>query len=139
MAKNLQLLPSKSFPLGATVYPDGVNFCLYSQNAEAIELLLFNTSNASQPAQIIKLDPLLNKTYYYWHAFISGIKTGQIYAYRADGQFAPEREYRFDKTKVLVDPYARVIVNTENYDRISASRLACIIHEAKNKTQKIRN
>ena len=65
MAKNLQLLPGKSFPLGATVYPDGVNFCLYSQNAEAIELLLFDTSNASQPVQIIKLDPLLNKTCYY--------------------------------------------------------------------------
>ena len=122
MATNLQLLPGESFPLGATVYPDGVNFCLYSQNAEAIELLLFDTSNASQPAQTIKLDPLINKTYHYWHVFVLGIKAGQIYAYRVDGQFAPERGYRFDKTKVLLDPYARAIVNTENYARTSASR-----------------
>ena len=121
-AENLRVLPGESFPLGATVYPNGVNFCVFSQNAEAIELLLFDTANAARPAQIIKLDPILNKTYYYWHVFVSGIKAGQIYAYRAYGQFAPERGYRFDSTKVLLDPYARAIVGDENYDRVSASR-----------------
>ncbi len=117
-----RVLPGESFPLGATVYPDGVNFCIFSQNAEAIELLLFDTPNASQPTQVIKLDPRLNKTFYYWHVFVPGIKAGQIYAYRACGQFAPERGYRFDSTKVLLDPYARAIVGEEIYDRISASR-----------------
>ena len=121
-AENRQVLPGESFPIGATVYPDGVNFCIFSQNAEAIELLLFDTPNSSQPAQIIKLDPVLNKTYYYWHVFVPEIKAGQVYAYRAYGQFAPERGYRFDNTKVLLDPYARAIVNTENYDRTAASR-----------------
>ena len=121
-AENRQVLPGESFPLGATVYREGVNFCIFSQNAEAIELLLFETPNSSQPAQIIKLDPVLNKTYYYWHVFVPEIKAGQVYAYRAYGQFAPERGYRFDNTKVLLDPYARAIVNTENYDRTAASR-----------------
>ncbi len=121
-AESQKLLPGKSFPLGATVYADGVNFCLFSQNAEGIELLLFDTANAAQPTRIIKLDPSLNKTYYYWHVFVPRIKAGQIYAYRAYGQLAPEQGYRFDSSKVLLDPYARAIVNTEQYDRISASR-----------------
>ena len=122
MATNLQLLPGKSFPLGASVYPDGVNFCVFSENAEAIELLLFDTPNASQPNQIIKLDPRSNKTYHYWHVFVSEIKAEQIYAYRAYGQFTPEKGYRFDGTKVLLDPYARAIVGDEIYDRQAASR-----------------
>ena len=120
--ENLRVLPGESFPLGATVKSDGVNFCVFSQNAEAIELLLFDTPNAAQPTQIIKLDRVLNKTCYYWHIFVPELKAGQIYAYRAYGQFAPERGYRFDHTKVLLDPYARAIVGDEIYDRTSASR-----------------
>ena len=116
--ENIKVLPGTSYPLGANVYPDGVNFSLFSENAEAVELLLFDTPNAAQPVQIIKL----NQTYHYWHVFVQGIKAGQIYAYRAYGPFAPERGYRFDSSKVLVDPYARAIVNTEHYDRIAASR-----------------
>ncbi|BAU63791.1 glycogen debranching enzyme GlgX [Stanieria sp. NIES-3757] len=117
-----KVLPGKSFPLGASVYPNGVNFCIFSQHAEAIELLLFDTPNAFQPTQVIKLDPILNKTFYYWHVFVPNIKAGQIYAYRAYGQFAPERGYRFDSTKVLLDPYARAIVGDEIYDRDAAAR-----------------
>ena len=104
--KTIKVLPGKSSPLGATVYPDGVNFCIFSQNAEAIELLLFDTANAARPAHTIKLDPSLNKTYYYWHVFVPEIKAGQIYAYRADGQFAPEKGYRFDHSKILLTQVA---------------------------------
>ncbi|MDJ0681427.1 MAG: glycogen debranching protein GlgX [Xenococcaceae cyanobacterium MO_167.B52] len=120
--KNLKILPGESFPLGATVTPKGVNFCIFSQTAEAIELLLFDTPNAAQPNYTIKLDPVLNKTCHYWHVFVPGIKAGQIYAYRAYGQFAPERGYRFDSSKVLLDPYAKAIVGDEVYDRTAASR-----------------
>ena len=120
--ENQKVLLGKSSPLGATVYPKGVNFSIFSQNAEAIELLLFDTAEAASPTRTIKLDPSQNKTYYYWHVFVPGIKAGQIYAYRAYGKFAPEKGYRFDSTKVLLDPYARAVVNTERYDRTSASR-----------------
>ena len=121
-AENLKILPGESFPLGATVKSEGVNFCVFSQYAEAIELLLFDTPHAAQANQVIKLDPLVNRTCYYWHIFVSGIQKGQIYAYRAYGPFAPERGYRFDSDKVLLDPYARSIVGEETYDRTSASR-----------------
>ncbi|MEL7420089.1 MAG: hypothetical protein AAGK10_16175, partial [Cyanobacteria bacterium J06555_3] len=68
-----KILPGKSFPLGATVYPDGVNFCVYSR-ANAIELLLFDRPEASQPYSVITLDPKLHSSCYYWHVFIPGMK-----------------------------------------------------------------
>ncbi|MGK7892459.1 MAG: glycogen debranching protein GlgX [Xenococcus sp. (in: cyanobacteria)] len=116
--EKLKVLPGTSYPLGANVDVDGVNFSIFSQHAKAIELLLFDSPNAAKPVQIIKL----NQTFFYWHVFVQGIKEGQIYAYRAYGEFTPEKGDRFDSTKVLLDPYARAIVNTEKYDRIAASR-----------------
>jgi glycogen operon protein len=118
---NLDILPGTSFPLGATVYPDGVNFCIFSENAEALDLLLFDRPNDGQPARVIPLETKQNRTFFYWHAFVPGIKAGQIYAYRVRGPFAPERGHRFDSSKVLLDPYARAIVGDENYSSFAAS------------------
>ena len=117
---NPDLLPGQSFPLGATVHPDGVNFCLFSEHGERIELLLFDEPNAPKPSRVIPLNPQVNKTFYYWHVFVKGIEAGQVYAYRAYGPFAPEKGYRFDGTKVLLDPYAKAIVGDEIYDREAA-------------------
>ncbi|MEM8719674.1 MAG: glycogen debranching protein GlgX [Cyanobacteria bacterium P01_G01_bin.39] len=122
MSRKPHVLPGDSFPLGATVYPNGVNFSVFSQTASAIDLLLFNTAQAAKPTYVIKLDPQHNRTYHYWHVFVPNLKAGQIYAYRAYGEFAPETGNRFDKTKVLLDPYARAIVGEEFYDRQAASR-----------------
>lgn len=116
----LKVLPGQSFPLGATVGPWGVNFCVFSKNATAIELLLFDSPDASQPNRVIQLDPQTNKTFYYWHVFVPGIGPGQIYAYRVDGPFTPEMGHRFDGSKVLLDPYACAVVNTEKYSRQAA-------------------
>jgi glycogen operon protein len=118
---NHQILRGKSHPLGATVYPDGVNFCLYSKRAELIELLLFDSPEAKKPERIIKLDRRRNKTFYYWHVFVPHIGAGQIYAYRAYGPYAPHKGHRFDPTKVLLDPFAKVVVGDENYSREAAS------------------
>ncbi len=120
MVRKPTVLPGASFPLGATVYPNGVNFSVFSQNASAIELLLFNTAQAAKPAYVIKLDPIRHKTYYYWHVFVPELQAGQIYAYRVYGEYAPETGNRFDKTKVLLDPYAKAIVGEEFYDRHAA-------------------
>ena len=125
-------LSGQSFPLGATIYPNGVNFCIFSEHAEAIELLLFDEPNSPQPSRIIKLDPQQNKTFYYWHVYVPGIGAGQIYAYRARGPFAPELGHRFDATKVLLDPYARAIVGDEIYSREAA------IHPGDNCSQALR-
>ncbi|MDJ0681084.1 MAG: glycogen debranching protein GlgX [Xenococcaceae cyanobacterium MO_167.B52] len=112
--------PGQTFPLGATVYPDGVNFCIFSR-AEAVELLLFESPEAPQPSRVIALDPKIHCRCYYWHIFIRGIKSGQVYAYRAYGEYAPEQGLRFDGTKVLLDPYAKAIAGAQIYNRQAAS------------------
>lgn len=118
---NSDILPGQSYPLGATVGPDGVNFALFSQHAAAVELLLFDANELTQPARVIALDPEKNKTFYYWHVFVPGIGSGQVYAYRVYGPYAPERGYWYDGKKVLLDPYARAIVGKETYDRSAAA------------------
>jgi len=112
----------QSFPLGATVYPTGVNFCVFSRNCEALELLLFDDPAEARPARVIRLDPKRNKTFYYWHAFVPGIGAGQVYGYRAYGPYVPERGYFFDGQKVLLDPYTRAVANSAHYDRGAACR-----------------
>ena len=115
------ILPGKSFPLGATVYPDGVNFCIFSR-AETLELLLFDRPEAPKPSRVIVLNPKIHCSCYYWHVFIQGIKSGQVYAYRAYGEYAPEKGLWFDNTKVLLDPYAKAIAGDKIYDRQAASK-----------------
>jgi glycogen operon protein len=113
--------PGKSFPLGATVYPDGVNFCVYSKSCTSMELLFFDRVDAQKPTRIIELDPRLNRTFHYWHVFVPGIMPGQLYGYRADGPYEPEKGLRFDRWKVLLDPYARCISVPETYTRDEAA------------------
>ena len=110
----------QSFPLGATVYADGVNFCLFSKHAEDVELLLFDRPNDPTPARIIALDRQRNRTFYYWHIFIEDLKAGQVYAYRVHGPYVPEQGHRFDGSKVLLDPYTKAIAGREIYDRQAA-------------------
>jgi isoamylase len=117
---NPDISPGQSFPLGATVRPGGVNFCVFSKNCQALELLLFDEADDPRPARVIQLDPKQNKTFYYWHAFVPSLGAGQVYAYRAHGPFDPGRGHRFDGTKVLLDPYARAVVVGERYAREAA-------------------
>jgi isoamylase len=99
--------PGSPHPLGATPGPEGVNFSLFSENATGVELLLFVTHEALQPLQTIRLDPKINKTFHFWHVFVSGLRAGAHYAYRVDGPFEPAAGHRFNRRKVLIDPYAR--------------------------------
>ena len=111
----------QSFPLGATVYPEGVNFNIYSKSATAVDLLLFDAVDDPRPSHVIPLDRQKNRTFHYWHAFLTGIKPGQIYAYRAHGTNAPSRGLRFDADKILLDPYGKGIAMPARYDRDAAA------------------
>src|SRR4051794_28824562 len=82
-----KIQPGRSFPLGATVSPNGVNFSVFSKNGTAVELLLFDEGKYDQPARVIPFDPVRNKTFYYWHMLVPDIKGGQVYAYRVHGPF----------------------------------------------------
>jgi glycogen operon protein len=112
----------QSSPLGATVYPNGVNFSVFSRNASRIELLFFDTEDDARPARTIQLDPYNNRTYHYWHVFVPEAQPRQIYAYRAYGPSDSAKGFRFDSEKLLLDPYGREVVVPRNYWREAARR-----------------
>jgi isoamylase len=112
----------ESAPLGATVYPGGVNFSVYSKGATLIELLLFDDENARQPSRIIPLHADKHRTYHYWHVFVPALEPGQVYAYRAHGPSELASGLRFDGQKVLLDPYGFAVTVPKTYDRGSAAR-----------------
>src|SRR5678815_1697862 len=112
----------RSFPLGATVVEDGVNFCVFSRKASAVELLLFDGACDAEPARVVRLDAARHRTYHYWHAFVPGVRPGQLYGYRVEGPNDPHRGLRFDPGKLLLDPYGRAVSVPERYRREAACR-----------------
>ena len=94
-------------PLGATPDDQGVNFSIFSQNATAVQLLLFDAHNSPVPVQVVNLTPRLNKTFHFWHVYVRGLKPGAHYAYRVDGPADLSQGHRFNRNKVLVEPYAK--------------------------------
>ena len=111
-----------SAPLGATVRNGGVNFSVFARNASLVELLLFDDAAAATPTRVIPLDPQRHRTYHYWHAFVSNLSPGQIYAYRAHGPFNAARGLRFEREKVLLDPYGLAVAVPPGYSRTAARR-----------------
>ena len=120
VARTDAALDGTSAPLGASVRPDGVNFSVFSKDATLLELLLFDAADAAEPSRTIPLDPKAHRSYHYWHAFVPGLRPGQLYAYRAYGPFAPERGLLFDSDKVLLDPYALGVAVPDGYNREAA-------------------
>jgi glycogen operon protein len=71
---------------------------------------------------VVQLDPATNRTYHYWHVFLPGAHSRQVYGYRVEGPSAPAGGLRFDSNKVLLDPYGRGVVVPQNYSREAAQR-----------------
>lgn len=97
----------KAHPLGATVTADGVNFSVFSEHATGVELLLFDDQDDTEPFQTISFDPALNKTFHFWHVFLENAKPGLHYAIRVDGPNDLSAGHRFDREKVLIEPYSK--------------------------------
>jgi isoamylase len=112
--------PGTSFPLGATVCAGGANFSVYSKYATGVQLVFFDRVDDARPTRVVDLDPAINRSYHYWHAFVPDIKAGQIYGYRVDGPFDPSQGHRFDRTKVLLDPYGRAVARPAGWSRAAA-------------------
>ena len=127
-----ELLPGKTHPIGVTVEDDGVNFCLYcDERVTAVELLLFAQYDAIEPYEIIQLDPLINRSFYFWHVFVKGLPEKTHYAYRVDGPYQPGNGLLFDKHKVLIDPYSKGN-NHSLWNRADACKPGCNLHTRKN-------
>ena len=113
--------PGTPSPLGATPGAGGVNFAVFSKHASAVELLLFDQPSDPAPAAVIRLDPAINRTSYYWHVQVPGTGHGQIYGWRVAGPRKPEAGLLYDGDKLLLDPYARAVTGQDRYDRRAAA------------------
>ena len=98
--------PGKPYPLGATWDGEGVNFALFSEHAEKVELCLFDVRGRRETSRI----ELREQTDLVWHCYLPGAKPGLLYGYRVYGPYQPHRGHRFNPNKLLLDPYARAAV-----------------------------
>jgi glycogen operon protein len=97
--------PGVPYPLGATWDGAGVNFALFSANAEKVELCVFDARGRRELARI----PLREYTDEVWHGYLPDARPGMLYGYRVYGPYDPSRGHRFNNHKLLLDPYAKAL------------------------------
>src|SRR3954451_16529659 len=102
----MEIWPGTPYPLGSTYDGSGTNFALFSEVAERVELCLFDAAGAETRVKLPEVDGFV------WHAFLPGIEPGQRYGYRVYGPNEPERGLRCNPNKLLLDPYAKAIDGT---------------------------
>lgn len=103
--------PGKPYPLGATWDGEGVNFSLFSEHAEKVELCLFDAKGRRELYRI----PLPEQTDQVWHGYLPEARPDLLYGYRVYGPHEPARGMRFNHHKLLLDPYARQIEGDLNW------------------------
>jgi len=106
----MDVWPGRPFPLGAAWDGKGTNFSLFSENAEGVELCLFDGERETRVE-------IRDVTAHVWHAYVPGIGPGQRYGYRVHGPYEPEAGHRFNAHKLLVDPYAKAIEGPVEWER----------------------
>ena len=109
MAKKWVLEAGDRFPNGATAWPGGVNFSVFSRRATRVWLRLYRGATDPKPLVEIELDPRVHRTYSWWHVFVTGAQAGWYYTWRADGPSEPALGLRFDARRELLDPWARLV------------------------------
>jgi glycogen operon protein len=113
---DLKIEDGKPMPLGAELKADGVNFAVFSRNATAVTLIIFESADPLSPYSEVALAGPGRRTGDIWHCFVRGLKAGAAYAYRVDGPFKPDRGLRFNRHKVLIDPYAKALSDLSAWD-----------------------
>lgn len=106
--------PGEPFPLGPTWDGQGTNFSLFSENAERVELCLFDREGNEERVDV------RDQTAHNWHCYLPGVGPGQRYGYRVHGRYAPLEGHRFNPNKLLIDPYAKAIDGTVDWDAANA-------------------
>jgi len=94
----------KTSPLGSRLDKHGCNFCVHSQGGKSVELCLFDEHGKQVDSYF------LNESYsHLWHIYLEGVKAGQRYGFRVDGDYQPENGLFFNKKHLLIDPYAKCL------------------------------
>ncbi|HEX6916141.1 MAG TPA: glycogen debranching protein GlgX [Chitinophagaceae bacterium] len=109
----ITVYPGSPHPLGATWDGNGVNFAIYTENATGVDLCLFDAPGGKTEIERIRIKEV---THQVWHAYLPGIKPGQLYGYRVYGPYEPENGHRFNPNKLLIDPYAKAIAGRVDWN-----------------------
>jgi isoamylase len=107
----IEVWPGRPFPLGAVWDGEGTNFSIFSENAEGVELCLFDADGEET-----RIDVIGNRAQN-WHCYLPGVGPGQRYGYRVRGPYAPDEGHRFNPAKLLIDPYAKAIEGVVRWER----------------------
>jgi len=113
--------------LGVTFTKEGANFCVYGHLAKSVELVFFDHKDAQEASMTFMLDEVDNRTAYYWHIFVYGVKAGQLYAFRVDGPYRENNEASFKPDKLLLDPYGMLVERGDRFCREAAIKPGCNI------------
>jgi isoamylase len=97
------VLPGRHYPLGATWDGSGVNFALFSEHAEKVELCIFDARGTRELRRVV----LPEYTDQVWHGYLPEAVPGTLYGYRVYGPYDPAAGHRFNHHKLLLDPYAK--------------------------------
>ncbi|HLY95564.1 MAG TPA: glycogen debranching protein GlgX [Gaiellaceae bacterium] len=107
----MNVWPGTPFPLGPTWDGQGTNFAIFSENAERVELCLFDEHDVETRIEVRE------RTAFNWHCYLPDVGPGQRYGYRVHGPYDPESGRRFNPHKLLIDPYAKAIEGPVLWDR----------------------
>ncbi|WP_236243437.1 glycogen debranching protein GlgX [Streptomyces sp. CC228A] len=106
----MQVWPGQAYPLGATYDGAGTNFAVFSEAADRIELCLLHEDGSETAVELRETDAFVR------HAYLPGVMPGQRYGFRVHGPYAPESGLRCNSAKLLLDPYARAMAGTIDWD-----------------------
>ena len=99
----MEIWPGQAYPLGATYDGTGVNFALFSEVADRVELCLVADDGTEKRVDLPEVDGFV------WHGYLPGLQPGQRYGYRVHGPYDPQAGHRCNPSKLLLDPYAKAV------------------------------
>ena len=102
----MRVWPGTPYPLGATWDAGGVNFALFSEHATSVDLCLFESATSVMERLCVSLP---ERTDMVWHGYLPDVQPGQIHGYRVDGPSEPDNGHRFNRAKILLDPYTKIV------------------------------
>ena len=111
---NMRVWPGSTHPLGATWDGEGVNFAIFSSHATSVELCIFDDDADAEPSASVMMPAA---TDWVWSCYLPDVRPGSLYGYRVDGPWDPMQGHRFNRSKLLIDPYAKAVTGpVEWYD-----------------------
>jgi glycogen operon protein len=109
----MHVWPGKPYPLGALWDGLGTQFALWSRHGSAVELCLYEAPEAERALETVSLR---ERTGFVWHAYLPDVRPGSLYGYRVDGPWDPAAGHRFNRAKLLQDPYAKALCGSLRWD-----------------------